>query len=65
MMEKIKHSPFLAILLSVFFTLLLADFAYTYSVDQDSISKDMFNMFLTEYRADTDRMFKFLEGLKK
>jgi len=64
-MEKLKNSPFFLLVLGALFTLIMGSYAFTYSESEKTVKKDMFNMFLTEYRADTDRMFKYLEGLKK
>ena len=64
-MEKLKNSPFFLLVLGALFTLIMGSYAFTYSESGKTVKKDMFNMFLIEYRADTDRMFKLFEGLKE
>jgi len=63
-MEKIKSSPFLVTLLSVFFTLIIGSYTYTYLESQTSLPKDTFNMFLAEYRANHNLMFDLIKDLK-
>jgi len=64
-MSRIKNSPFLTVLLSVFFTLILGSYAYTHSESGKKMEKDTFNLFLTEYRTNTSRMFDMIKGLKE
>jgi len=64
-MNKIKHSPFLITLFSGLFILILGSYAYTYSESGKSLPKDSFNLFLAEYRSNTDRMFEMFKDLKK
>jgi len=64
-MDKIKSSPFLITLLSVFFTLILGSYAYTYSESGKSMQKDTFNMFLAEYRSNTSMLVELIKELKK
>jgi len=75
-MDKMKNSPFLITVLGGLFLLILGSFAFTDSATykntqlihsglEKTMKKDTFDMFLTEYRADTDRMFKLFEGLKE
>ena len=76
MMEKLKNSPIFILVLSGLFILILGSFAFTdsetdkntqliHSGLEKTMKKDTFDMFLTEYRADIDRIFKLFQGLKK
>ncbi len=60
-MGKIKNNPFLMALIGFLFTLTLGSYAYTYTESDKKIEKDTFNLFLTEYRNNTDRIFQLLK----
>ncbi len=65
MMEKLKNSPFLIMVLSILFTLILGSYAFTWSASSKSVAKDSFALFLTEYRSNTNMMFQLIKELKK
>jgi len=64
-MGRFKNSPFLIPLLSALFILILGSYAYTYSESGKSVPKDTFNMFLVEYRSNTQMMFDLIKELKE
>ena len=71
-MEKLKNSSFFILILTGLFALIFGSYAFTYSESGKNVQKDMFNMFLDEYRADTnesradtDRLFGLIKDLKK
>jgi len=60
-MDRMKNSPIFLSLITILFTLILGSYGYTYSESGKAVPKDTFNMFLIEYRTNTERMFDLIE----